>query len=339
MNNQFVRICRILLFSLLIVLAMLTIPSGEQSNLSTIGPVAAERNYISDFQRKSVDICDNIQQEIFHLPKVYTLPMDQSVGPEPDPAGFSDDSYEDPTIKVNCWHERMQVTGGTVTVNFADVVIAHPTQLRSAFAGGKYGTKRLFGSKIAKMNHAVVAINADFYNYRPEGIIIRNATVFREIPYGTDILFIDADGNFSVMTDREAAQQEYYKKHKIYQTFSFGPALVINGKKLEELNIKDPINPRGNEPRTAIGQLGPLHYLLCTVDGRSHRSDGINLADLSEIMEKKKCIIAYNMDGGQSSILYFHDKPFNTIADGGERAISDILYFATAIPDSHEQTG
>ena len=66
-------------------------------------------------------------------------------------------------------------------------------------------------------------------------------------------------------------------------------------------------------------------------------SRGVNMAELSQIMLRKNCTVAYNMDGGQSSVLYFHNKPYNHVADGGERTLSDILYFATAIPESERQ--
>ena len=62
-------------------------------------------------------------------------------------------------------------------------------------------------------------------------------------------------------------------------------------------------------------------------------SPGISVANLGKIMADKNCYVAYNLDGGQSSVLYFHDKIFNVVADGGERTMSDILYFATAIPE------
>ena len=334
MNSRIILIRRIFILAVIVVCGMVMIPSGEQSTLPAFGPTITERNINSDIIRINTNISDNINQKVFDLPKVYTLPMDQSVPPKPDESCFAEDTYEDPTIKVKCWHERIEINGRTVTANFADVTIAHPTQLRSAFAGGQYGNKRVFGRKIAAMFNAVVAINADFYNYRPDGLLIRNATFFREIPYGADILFIDSDGNFSIKSDYEAVKEGYYKEKKIYQSFSFGPALIIDGKKLKKFRSKDSCNPNGNEPRTAIGQLGTLHYLLCTVDGRMRNSNGITMPELSDIMESKNCITAYNMDGGQSSILYFHNGLFNKVADGGERAISDILYFSTAIPES-----
>lgn len=319
------------------VAAMIVVSSGEQMNIAVSGSSKLQKNYISDIQNRCVDINDNINEKIFNLPKVYTLPLDQSPAPEPDPDGFTEDSYEDSTISVQCWRERISVKDKTVTANFAEVKIAHPTQLRTAFAGGSFGTKRATATKMARSNNAVVAINGDFYNYHSDGLFIRNGAVFRELAYGADVLFIDSNGNFSVKTDRDAIKEGFYKKTKIYQSLSFGPALVVDGKVLNNGKANYSCGPFGNEPRTAIGQIGPLHYLLCTIDGRSKVSEGVTVAELASIMSKKKCIVAYNLDGGQSSVLYFHDKAYNHVADGGERTLSDIVYFATALPDSDRQ--
>lgn len=317
--------------------AMILISSGEQMNIAGTGSMLADRHYASDLQRRCSDINDNIKQIIFKLPKIYTLPYDQSPAPPPDPNGFTDDSYEDATISVKCWRERFRFSDRTVTANFAEVKIAHPSQLRTAFAGGQFGSKRALASKIAAKNNAVVAINADFYNYRTDGLIIRNRTIFREIPHGADVLFIDADGNFTIKTDREAVKENYYKQTKINQALSFGPALIVDGKIVDNGGRNGACGPYGIEPRTAIGQIDKLHYLFCTVDGRLPHSEGVNVRELSRIMKRKNCISAYNLDGGQSSVLYFHHKLFNVVADGGERTLSDIVYFATAIPESERQ--
>ena len=315
------------------VAAMIVVSSGEQMNIAVSGSSKLQKNYISDIQNRCVDINDNINEKIFNLPKVYTLPLDQSPAPEPDPDGFTEDSYEDSTISVQCWRERISVKDKTVTANFAEVKIAHPTQLRSAFAGGSFGTKRANASKIAKSNNAVVAINADFYNYRSDGLFIRNGTVYRELPYGADVLFVDSDGNFTVKSDRDAVKEGFYRKKKIYQSFSFGPALLIDGKAVKDGNRNFVCGPYDDAPRTAIGQIGTLHYLLCAIDGRSKYSEGVTVTELADIMSRKNCMEAYNLDGGQSSVLYFHDAVYNHVADGGERTLSDIIYFATALPD------
>ena len=43
---------------------------------------------------------------------------------------------------------------------------------------------------------------------------------------------------------------------------------------------------------------------------------------------------AYCLDGGQTSEIVFQGKPYNYIDFGAEREVSDIIYFASAIPES-----
>ena len=320
---------------LLAFAAMILISSGEQMGMDGQAALFVGRNYTADLQRRMTDMNDNINQKIFDIPKVYTLPLDQSPSPLPDPEGFTEDTYEDQTISVKCWRERIDFPKKTVTANFAEITVAHPSQIRTAFAGGSFSSKRSLGSKIARLNNAVVAVNGDFYNYRKTGVIIRNGMLFREVPNNADVLFIDSDGNFSIKNDFDAVQEGYYKQKKMLQALSFGPSLVNNGEILSKIDrVYSICGPYGQEPRSAVGQLGPLHYLICTVDGRSDKSRGVTVHELAGIMKDKNCSVAYNLDGGQSTVLYFHDRLFNRVSDGGERALSDILYFATALPEA-----
>ena len=78
--------------------------------------------------------------------------------------------------------------------------------------------------------------------------------------------------------------------------------------------------------RAAIGQLGKLHYLLCT-----YGNPGLQRQDFPQILVDKGCITAYNLDGGQSGTLVFKNNVYNKIAYKGEqRPMSDVLYFASA---------
>ncbi len=54
----------------------------------------------------------------------------------------------------------------------------------------------------------------------------------------------------------------------------------------------------------AIGQLGPLEYIVCAVDGRTEWSRGVTDPQWADIMEKLGCQNAYNLDGGGSTTLY-----------------------------------
>ena len=46
---------------------------------------------------------------------------------------------------------------------------------------------------------------------------------------------------------------------------------------------------------------------------------------------------AYCLDGGQTSTMITHNEVFNHVDWGTQRAISDIIYFATAIPESERE--
>ena len=47
---------------------------------------------------------------------------------------------------------------------------------------------------------------------------------------------------------------------------------------------------------------------------------------------------AYTLDGGQTATLVFHGATFNRVDWDNERTMSDIIYFATAIPEEEWQT-
>lgn len=329
----------ILLFPLLVAFcfaAVFAVPSSDKI-IEDTDEVLSEKKLYVDVAGAILRVNENVNTEIFDLPKFFILPMDLSPAPKPDPSKFTEDSYSDDTITVKCWRERLKLKDREVTANFADITVAHPSQIRTAFAGGKYGTsKRTHASKMAAANNAVLAVNADFYNCRTEGLIIRQGTLYRKKPFGIDTLFIDANGDFSVVRDYEAINTSYFVKKEIYQTLVFGPVLVEDGKAVKKLEKFNSIacGPRAKNPRTAIGQIGTLHYLICAVDGRSEVSSGITTNELAVIMADKKCRIAYNLDGGQSTTMVFNNRLYNVVSDGGERTMSDILYFATSIPES-----
>ena len=167
-------------------------------------------------------------------------------------------------------------------------------------------------------------------------MIIRQGRVFRTDPMDIDGLFINSDGDFVVMNDAAAVKSGFVEKNQLYQAFAFGPVLVKDGEPVQKQYVYDSVecDPRAQCPRTAIGQLGKLHYLLCTVDGRSGVSMGVTTNELAVVMADKKCVTAYNLDGGQSSVMVFNNHIYNVVSGGGERIMSDIIYFATALPES-----
>ena len=128
----------------------------------------------------------------------------------------------------------------------------------------------------------------------------------------------------------------------IVNAFTFGPALVKDG---EMLTISDSYgyNPHGREPRSAIGQTGPLSYVMVLVEGRTRDNDkaGVSQQKLAQIMYDLGCIQAYNLDGGNTAEMImigpdpesvmFHVKGDQTASE--YRSQCDIIYFATAVPE------
>ena len=82
-----------------------------------------------------------------------------------------------------------------------------------------------------------------------------------------------------------------------------------------------------SNPRTAIGQIGPLHYAFVVTDGRTEESAGLSLVQLADLMLDIGCETAYNLDGGGSVTMYYNGKVMNRLINNYERPCGDFLYF------------
>ena len=54
---------------------------------------------------------------------------------------------------------------------------------------------------------------------------------------------------------------------------------------------------------------------------------------LSEVIRTLPVKMAYCLDGGQTATVAMNGKVLNRLANGSQRYISDIIYFATALPE------
>lgn len=118
----------------------------------------------------------------------------------------------------------------------------------------------------------------------------------------------------------------------IRDAVSFGPALVQDGVKEEPEKLE-----KGIGARTAIGQREDGAIVMVAVDGRQGYSIGITFEDLTNIMaDKFGCINAANMDGGNSTCMYFDGKAVNRSANqaGGTRYLPDA-WLVNALPEDY----
>ncbi|NMB94910.1 MAG: phosphodiester glycosidase family protein [Flexilinea flocculi] len=196
--------------------------------------------------------------------------------------------------------------------------------LRSAFAENTYGKSvRDQTINIAKSHHAIAAINGDNYGLgKNRSAVIRNGVLFRDSADG-DVLVLFTDGTMEIVSE-DQFDGERLIKNGAYQAWNFGPSLLNEGKAMESFNTR--INQKN--PRTAIGYFEPGHYCFIVVDGRqAGYSTGMTMTELSKLFESLGCKLAYNLDGGKTSVMTFLDKIVNKPFAGG-RETTDIIYIS-----------
>ena len=138
---------------------------------------------------------------------------------------------------------------------------------------------------------------------------------------------INKDGSFDIITEKSVSAQSLLDAGA-QQVLSFGPALVVDGK-VSVTEDEEVGKAMSSNPRTAIGIVDELHYVLVVSDGRTSASEGLSLRELAEFMQSLDVDIAYNLDGGGSSTMVFNGKVINNPTTNGksikERSVSDIV--------------
>ncbi len=245
-------------------------------------------------------------------------------------AGEPHYAYSDERLAVHI--QRVQQENLAYFV--CDIQTTDPSALKTALSGDKaYGALENTAD-IAARNHAVLAINGDNYAVYKNGVIIRGGNAIRSKSSSRHMLMLDSAGNLTVHSARDKedgdALEASLLAKGVTETWEFGPELIRNGQAVpleESFNL---ISTRDNtlEPRTAIGQINPLHYVVIVVDGRrDDYSQGISLKGLQQLFLAAGAQTAFNLDGGGSSTLYFNGEVLNRPSGGHERSVSDILFF------------
>ena len=252
--------------------------------------------------------------------------------------------YYDETILAILWKEL--IDGNTVSC--CEVKIADASQFRRKFVDDTFGSSnKLFATSLAASVNAVVAMNADFYMFRDFGIVVYDRDLYRfsEANYTgsykkyncTDTMFVTDQGDFLFWHRLEEATPEemeaWIADNHVVFSIAFGPVLVENG----VLQVCD-WYPAGEidrgYSRAGIGQKDHLHYFYMSLNHSPEKEARWSVNQFGERMYERGLQQAYCLDGGQTSEIVWRGAPFNYIDFGGEREVSDIIYFATAIPET-----
>lgn len=328
-------------------------------------------NLIDRFDNYITNLTSTALDGIIQVEKVYMLSDSDQVAPEPDPENYITTSnpmdlqsainvvhrrlngeqllfstetpimknsnitcYLDDTIFAVTWKQVLN----DVVYTFSEVKIQHPSQFRRFLANGIYGSdKQYLTSQMAASVNAVVASAGDFYKYRQIGLVVYNGNVERFEGNYLDNCFIDEQGDLIFTRPNDLLTKEDLQKfvdsRDIRFSLSFGPILIEDGQSC----VKPPY-PIGeitsNNARSALCQMGPLHYVVVTVNNEGDYSIFPTLSGFADTLAGIGIPKAYTLDGGQTATIVMNDQVINRVSYGSERYISDIIYFATAIPDS-----
>lgn len=227
-------------------------------------------------------------------------------------------NYKSKNVSVTIRYGRVDRSN----YQLADIYVQDINCFVNAFGRGKYFTgpdlmKRMFDATAG----AIVAINGDFYAVHHYGPVIRDGvTYIDKIDNHWDIAILLKDGVFLTYEYRTLTKEELSKLN-VYQTWVFGPSL-LDADGHAKTEFKTAVMPKN--PRTVLGYYEPGHYAFLTVDGRSNKSGGMTIKELSRLSEQLGFVRAYNLDGGQSSIMMSRSGLINNPPEGG-RPISDIF--------------
>lgn len=355
----------LILVGLLLTTFLVTTGSDDVSLADTPGA-----SIMSKFDMFVNNSASEALDGIIPIKKVYYLPEDLVVAPEPEQelfgtadspavlgdlltaaedlldgqttlfnteteimAGSKINYYLDDSIMAITW--KTPINGACYT--FSEIKIADASQFRRYMADNTFGSSVQYRpSDMAATVNAVVAMSGDFYKFRDCGIVVYQRQLRRFYGKDMDSLFIDNKGDFhfiprGTMMDQNFAEN-YIKENDILFSLAFGPILVDNGVNVAPGSyIVGEINDTYS--RAAIAQLGDKHYLLVTVNYEGPYVAASTVRNLASVLEGLGCDKAYALDGGQTGTIVMNDKVINNVDFGYQRQISDIIYFATALPD------
>ncbi len=231
----------------------------------------------------------------------------------------TENSYKSKDINVTI----KKVQEENLTYFVADIYVRNLQNFRTILANDKLGKSQQESQEsMAKRSGAILSINTDNYSDLPNGYCVKNGELARDTEF-QDILVLYTDGTMKTFLEGKYSLEDI---NDAWQVWSFGPQLLQDGETMEKFNSQ--VNPAN--PRSAMGYYEPGHYCFVLVDGRQGSySAGLTLKEMSKLMKNLGCTVAYNMDGGQSSMLYFMGKLVNKPYKDG-REVSDIAIIGEA---------
>lgn len=220
-------------------------------------------------------------------------------------------------LEINITKERYYDTDCYV----ANIQMTNPAHIKTIYSDLKWSNLGCEISTFNKRINSIFMVNGDFRNaeFGEKLGIVRNRQVVNDKAF-KNVLAMDLGGNLKKVTANNA---QSVLDSGIRDTWTFGPWLIEKGQIIKNLNNE------ARAPRTFIGQVnredGVIEYVIAVADGRSMENAGLTMQEMANILKEKNCNIAYNLDGGGSSVMMFMGHVLNDPCYG-ERADIDYIY-------------
>lgn len=217
-------------------------------------------------------------------------------------------------------------------VYVADIYVRSLSCLQRGFGGGVWKKKQESVKKIAQNYGAVLALTGDNSQNFTAGWVVANGDILRKTKNSKrDLCLIYNTGEMVTLKAADIDHQKITEEmDQLWQSFLFGPVLLDeNGKSMEKFNT----NVGVANPRAVIGYYEPGHYCLVQIDGRKTKSKlesgkynlGMTMKQTSALMEQLGCTAAYNLDGGQSALMWFDGSVVSNPYKGGRSVMDAVL--------------
>jgi len=184
------------------------------------------------------------------------------------------------------------------------VAVYDPSRVRTVVTE-HLGVTGQYVTQMSAKHEALVAINGggfDDPNFvgtggSPIGVTFTYGEPASRGEYHGEGGVIGFDSNNKLILGKMTTEEA--NKKGIRDAVTFGPFLIVNGKKAEIRGN----GGWGTAPRTAIGQRQDGIVLFLVLDGRRVTKPGASMHDMADILMKYGAYNASNLDGGTSTVL------------------------------------
>ena len=353
-----------------LILSLFFAPGTGTETMQSVQP---DLTVMDDYDNFIAGVMDDAREGALSVKKVFWIEADVQAAPVPDPEKYGttddpsslqwllDEAAEILDGQETLFHTDVEIYPGSTVTYYLDetifaitwkqvfqdfvytmceVKVAHPSQFRRYIAENTYGSNYLYEpTDMAARVNAVAAESGDHYRGRRFGIVVYDGTVYQVVNgYQADTCYVDKNGDLlftyrGEITDMETAQK-FVDDNDISFSLAFGPILVDNGVRCEHASyFLGEVNDE--YPRAALCQKDKLHYILVTANWEGLYAESPTIHTFAEVIDTFGVQKAYTLDGGQTGAIAMDGKLMNPTLRGEQRKISDIIYFATALP-SHE---